>query len=124
MVAPIVDEETTLLSLQNGVIKDLILKARFGDKAVLGGVGYVATAIVRPGVIGQTGSLQKITIGEYDGSQSERVQALVESFASTGLDAQASSEIGRAAGRERVCQYVLISGVGCSFKKNAEKLVK
>src|SRR3546814_7820317 len=54
MVAPIVDEETTLLSLQNGVIKDLILKARFGDKAVLGGVGYVATAITRPGVIGQT----------------------------------------------------------------------
>lgn len=95
LVAPIVDEETTLLSLQNGVIKDLILKARFGDKAVLGGVGYVATAIVRPGVIGQTGSLQKITIGEYDGSHSERVQALVESFASTGIDAQASSDIER-----------------------------
>src|SRR3546814_11902249 len=45
LVAPLVDEETALLSLQNGVIKDLILKARFGDKAVLGGVGYVATAI-------------------------------------------------------------------------------
>src|SRR3546814_17317646 len=53
LVAPLVDEETALLSLQNGVIKDLILKARFGDKAVLGGAGYVATAIVRPGVIRQ-----------------------------------------------------------------------
>src|SRR3546814_13470282 len=95
MVAPIVDEETTLLSLQNGVIKDLILKARFGDKAVLGGVGYVATAIVRPGVIGQTGSLQKITIGEYDGSHSERVQALVTSFALPGIDAQGTSDIER-----------------------------
>src|SRR3546814_1667525 len=62
---------------------------------LLGGVGYVATAIVRPGVIGQTGSLQKITIGEYDGSHSERVQALVTSFASTGIDAQASSDIER-----------------------------
>src|SRR3546814_175854 len=61
LVAPIVDEETTLLSLQNGVIKDLILKARFGDKAVLGGVGYVATAITRPGVIGQTGRSEEHT---------------------------------------------------------------
>src|SRR3546814_789690 len=108
LVAPLVDEETALLSLQNGVIKDLILKARFGDKAVLGGVGYVATAIVRPGVIGQTGSLQRIILGEYDGSSSERVKTLVDSFASTGIDAQASSDIdplGRASCRERECQY-------------------
>src|SRR3546814_6538703 len=33
--------------------------------------------------------------GEYDGSHSERVQALVTSFASTGIDAQASSDIER-----------------------------
>src|SRR3546814_16966898 len=56
MVAPIVDEDTTLLSLQNGVIKELILKARFGHQAVLGGVGYVATALQRPGLSGETGS--------------------------------------------------------------------
>ena len=95
LVAPLVDEQTTLLSLQNGVIKDFILKDRFGDKAVLGGVGYVAAVILRPGVIGQTGSLQKITIGEYDGTRSERVQTLVDSFASTGVEAQASSDIER-----------------------------
>src|SRR3546814_12268505 len=93
--APLVDEETALLSLQNGVIKDLILKARFGDKAVLGGVGYVATAIVRPGVIGQTGSLQRIILGESDGSRSVRVKILVHSYSSTVLDAQASSNIER-----------------------------
>src|SRR3546814_6552295 len=39
--------------------------------------------------------LQKITIGEYDGAHSERLQALVTSFASTGIDAQASSDIER-----------------------------
>src|SRR3546814_12175214 len=35
MVAPIVDEETTLLSLHNGVIKDLILKATVDRKSVV-----------------------------------------------------------------------------------------
>lgn len=95
LVAPVVREETSILSLQNGVIKDITLKARFGEQAVLGGVGYVATAITRPGVIGQTGSLQKVTIGEYDGSVSERVRILVESFASTGVEALASPDIER-----------------------------
>src|SRR3546814_16654969 len=103
MVAPIVDEETTLLSLQNGVIKDLILKARFGDKAVMGGVGYVATAITRPDVSGQTGSLQKITIREYDGAHSQRLHALGIEFASQGIEAHrlfATGSIRRSAGRE------------------------
>jgi 2-dehydropantoate 2-reductase len=107
LVAPIVGAETAILSLQNGVIKDVILKARFGEKAVLGGVGYVATSIARPGVIGQTGQLQKITIGEYDGSATARVRTLVDSFAATGIEATASDDI------ERVLweKYVFLVGL-------------
>src|SRR3546814_15392819 len=105
--APLVDEETALLSLQNGVIKDLILKARFGNKAVLGGVGYIATAIVRPGVIGQTGSLKRIILGEYDASTSQRVTPHVYSFASTGLDAPPPS----VTNRTRTTKGVILAGI-------------
>lgn len=106
-VRPIVGENTSVLSLQNGVIKDIILKKRFGEKAVLGGVGYVATAIARPGVIGQTGDLQKVTIGEYDRSVSDRVKALVDSFSSTGIESKLSQDI------ERVLweKYVFLVGL-------------
>src|SRR3546814_19727333 len=34
---------------------------------------------------------------------------------------RSSNQIGRASGRERVCQYVLISGVAVSLKKKKEK---
>ena len=43
--------------------------------AVMGGVGYVATHISRPGVIHQTGTLQRFLFGEYDGRRSARGEA-------------------------------------------------
>src|SRR5262245_33723782 len=77
-VKPIVGTQTAVLSLQNGVIKDDILRRAFGDKAVMGGVGYVATQIARPGVIRQTGtSFQRMVFGEYDGTRSPRAEALL-----------------------------------------------
>ncbi|CAG9182663.1 ketopantoate reductase family protein [Cupriavidus pampae] len=86
---------TAVLSLQNGVIKDLVLRRVFGEEAVIGGVGYVATTIGRPGVIRQTGALQRVTLGEYDGKRRERTETLVKSFADTGIDALLSDDIQR-----------------------------
>ena len=92
---PVVGPDTAVLSLQNGVIKDDILRRIFGDKAVMGGVGYVATHIARPGVIRQVGTLQRILFGEYDGSRSARAQALLELALKAGLQAELSTDIRR-----------------------------
>src|SRR5690606_8036858 len=86
---------TSVLSLQNGVTKDDVLKREFGDEAVLGGVTYVATRIARPGVIGQTGSMQRVVIGEYDGSRSARVERLHEWLVRAGIAAEISDDIRR-----------------------------
>ena len=72
-IKPLLGPDTGVLSLQNGVIKDDILRRVFGDAAVMGGVGYVATRISRPGVILQTGTMQRCILGEYDGRRSARV---------------------------------------------------
>jgi 2-dehydropantoate 2-reductase len=86
---------TAVLSLQNGVIKDLILKPIFGEQAVMGGVAYVATSIGRPGVIKQVGPMQRIKLGEYNGQQTERCKELVEAFAAMGVDATLADDIER-----------------------------
>jgi 2-dehydropantoate 2-reductase len=91
----VVGPSTTVLSLQNGVIKDIVLKKAFGDQAVIGGVGYVATSIGRPGVIRQVGDLQKIRLGAYGGVHSPVVTELAASFASVGIDALVSDDIQR-----------------------------
>lgn len=96
LIAPMVGPETGVLSLQNGVLKDDTLKRIFPAEAVMGGVGYVATAIARPGVIGQTGSLQRAVIGEYDGVPSARAQTLVDAFQRSGVAAELSADIRRA----------------------------
>lgn len=86
---------TAVLSLQNGVIKDIILQDVFGKEAVIGGVGYVATTIGRPGVIKQTGALQRIVLGEYDGRKSSRTEELIQSFAAGGVEASIADDIRR-----------------------------
>ena len=94
-VKPIVGPHTAVLSLQNGVIKDDILRRAFGADAVMGGVGYVATHIARPGVILQTGTLQRLIVGEYDGRRSARAQQLLEALLHAGIAAELSPDIRR-----------------------------
>src|SRR6266496_2821322 len=74
-IRPLVGPGTGVLSLQNGVVKDDLLRREFGDAAVMGGVGYVATTISTPGVIRQTGTMQRAILGEYDGRKSARTSA-------------------------------------------------
>jgi 2-dehydropantoate 2-reductase len=94
-VRPMVGPETAVISLQNGVIKDDILRHSFGPQAVVGGVGYVAAHIARPGVIKQTGAMQRCVIGEYDGRRSSRVEALHAALLKTGIKAEVSDDIRR-----------------------------
>jgi len=87
--------DTGIVSFQNGVRKDEILRGVFGDAAVMGGVGYIATAIARPGVIKHTGTLQRLVFGEYDGRRSPRAEALLAACRKGGIDAELSTDIRR-----------------------------
>lgn len=77
-IRPMVGAGTTIISFQNGVLKDQYLRAAYDAPQIMGGVGYVATTIDRPGVIRQTGPMQRLLFGEFDGSRSARGQALLE----------------------------------------------
>jgi 2-dehydropantoate 2-reductase len=94
-VRPLVGPRTAVISLQNGVIKDDILRREFGDAAVMGGVAYVATHIARPGVIRQTGPMQRFIFGEYDGRRSARADELLEALLRAGIQAEVSDDIRR-----------------------------
>src|ERR1043166_8093085 len=56
-IAPAVGPDTTVISFQNGVQKDDLLRQAFGDNRVMGGISYIGTAIARPGVIRHTGTM-------------------------------------------------------------------
>src|SRR5262249_51231604 len=50
----------------------------------------------RPGVILQTGTMQRVVIGEYDGKPSERTRLLHEALAKAGATAELSTDVRRA----------------------------
>ena len=95
-VSPIVGPATAVLSLQNGVQKDGVLRSVFGDRPILGGICYISATIARPGVISHTGTVQKIVFGEYDGQRSARAEAFLEACRRAGIDVELSLEIRKA----------------------------
>jgi 2-dehydropantoate 2-reductase len=95
LIAPMVGAHTSIVSFQNGVLKDEYLRAAYDPAQIMGGVGYVATTIDRPGVIRQTGPMQRLIFGEFDGSRSARAEALLEACLRGGINAEISSDIRR-----------------------------
>jgi len=94
-IAPMVGPRTAVLSLQNGVVKDDILRRVYPGENLMGGVAYVATHISRPGVIHQTGTMQRIVVGEHDGTPSQRARELHEALAKSGVTAELSDDVRR-----------------------------
>jgi len=92
-VKPLVRGETGVVSFQNGVVKDDILRRILGREAVIGGVSYIAATIAEPGVIRHTGSLQKLVFGEYDGTVSPRVGQFRDACVDAGIDVEISDRI-------------------------------
>lgn len=90
---PLVGPATTIISFQNGVLKDRDLGAAFDRSRLMGGVGYVASTIERPGVIRQTGSMQRLVFGEFDGVRSPRGLSLLEAARAGGIQAELSEHI-------------------------------
>jgi 2-dehydropantoate 2-reductase len=90
---PMVAPQTVVISFQNGVLKDQYLRAAFDPRQVMGGVGYVATTIESPGVIRQTGPMQRLVFGEFDGSRSPRGEALLAACLAGGINAELSTDI-------------------------------
>ncbi|MDQ2961018.1 MAG: 2-dehydropantoate 2-reductase [Candidatus Dormibacteraeota bacterium] len=95
-IRPLVGPATTLVSFQNGVLKDSLLRAAYDDAQVIGGVAYVATALSSPGVIMRTGPLERLIFGEFDGRRSSRVDALHSACVAGGINAELSTDIRRA----------------------------
>ena len=94
--APLVGADTAVISLQNGVRKDEILRAVLGERSVMGGACYIAAQIAAPGVIRHSGTLAKIIFGEYGGKRSPRAEAILDACVRAGIDAQLSADIRRA----------------------------
>jgi 2-dehydropantoate 2-reductase len=94
-IKPLLRPDTAVVSFQNGVVKDDILRAMLGHAHVIGGVCYIAATIAEPGLIRHSGPMQKLVFGEYGGSVSPRIENFRDACVDSGIDVEVSSQIER-----------------------------
>ncbi|WP_321965028.1 2-dehydropantoate 2-reductase [Paraburkholderia sp. J7] len=85
--------DTVLMSLQNGLGHEEILREIVGAERVIAGKSYIGGVLVEPGVV-LAGRHDKLTtIGELDGKISERVLRIAAEFERAGLRVKAEDNI-------------------------------
>ncbi|MEW1994823.1 ketopantoate reductase family protein [Streptomyces coelicoflavus] len=84
-----------VLSLQNGVHKDAVLRDRLTEEQVLGGVCFISAFIEEPGVVRHNSPLQKVVLGPYGPGPTETGRAVLAAFRDAGIDAEGSDDIER-----------------------------
>ena len=93
-IEPVMTERTVILTLQNGIDTEDRLLARFKRDCVVGGVAFIYSKIVAPGLIDHY-KKGAIAVGELMGHESERVLQIRELFTSAGIPCQLSKDIRR-----------------------------
>ncbi len=72
LIKPIVNEESLIIPVLNGIDHINILGKELGLDSVLGGVAMIVAHLRKPGFIEQSGQLHFIEFGETRGGNSER----------------------------------------------------
>lgn len=93
LIAPLINDQTGVISLQNGIENETHLAQHLGTNAVMGGVAYILSLISKPGVIQQSGPLARIVFGEMDGTISARAERFLQACQSAGIDVELSADI-------------------------------
>ncbi|DAC72569.1 MAG TPA: 2-dehydropantoate 2-reductase [Thermoplasmata archaeon] len=88
----IIQDETMVLSLQNGLDNIERIEQIIEKNHILAGVSTHGTIFSKPGEITHTGK-GKTILGELDGHQSKRLESIVHIFNEAGIDTQMSEDI-------------------------------
>jgi 2-dehydropantoate 2-reductase len=82
-ITPFVCPSTILLPLLNGISHIEVLKDRFGQKNVIGGLCFIESTLNEAGTVQQTSSFHDLVFGELNGVKTERITRIEEAFSGT-----------------------------------------
>lgn len=107
-IAPMVDADTVIINLQNGVAGEEKLAAVYGAERVMGGAAYIFTSIAGPGLIRQIGGPRRLVFGEMGGGASVRGDAIFTELKDAEINAVYSEDIEA----ELWTKFIFICAVG------------
>ncbi|GJM30687.1 MAG: 2-dehydropantoate 2-reductase [Cyclobacteriaceae bacterium] len=89
----IVNSNTAVLPLQNGVLAAEELGKSLNKKIILGGVCRIISKIESPGVINHFGAIPTIIFGSFDHRKSDLLSQIKSVFDRVGIDSRISEDI-------------------------------
>lgn len=95
LIKPLIGDNTTVLTIQNGVESADELAQEYGTERVLPGSAYVLSNIVSPGVIKQLSPVPRVAFGESNGERSQRAVAVQDAFSKADIVAELSDDISK-----------------------------
>jgi len=122
-LSPLVERGAAVLSLQNGIQKDDVLRKVLPSESIIGGACYIQSVIAEPGIIRHSGMLQRLVFGDYGGRQSKRTSAFLEAAKQAGIDAEISNDIQRVLWQKFIF-LVGLSGTTASIRQPIGPILK
>ncbi len=92
LCSSMIQENTCILSLQNGIDNDEKIARESGWEKVIGGVAYIGVSVEEPGVIRHSAA-GKIALGELNGRITCRIRKIAEMFSMAGIPCEISEDI-------------------------------
>jgi 2-dehydropantoate 2-reductase len=107
-LAPAVGPDTVILPVLNGMRHVDAIRARFGERALIGGLCRIPAQLDDQGRVIQMGKFHDLAYGEMDGNASARIEALDAVLQGAGFDAKLTPHIER----EMWEKWVLLAALG------------
>ena len=121
LIAPLLKEDTAILTLQNGLGNEELLASLFGPQRVLGGNAFVCVTRTGPGELNHQAE-GAIKLGELNGGRSARAGRICEIFRAGGIDCDVLDDL-RAGRWQKLSWNVPFNGLGAVMDLTTDQLI-
>lgn len=121
LIAPLLKDTTTILTLQNGLGNEESLAELFGAERVVGGVAFLCSNRGEPGTVHHLGA-GRIILGEFAVNGLERVTQLAAMFSAAGVDCKTTADLKRARW-EKLVWNIPFNGLAALLLQSVDRLL-
>ncbi len=94
-ILPILERDSSVLTLQNGIENFDQISGVVGTDVVLPGIALIASEVQSPGVMHVTTQIRKVVLGEINGRKTDRIERINQVFRASGIDSEITTEISK-----------------------------
>lgn len=122
LIKPLIDRDTQILTLQNGLGNEELLSEQFGSERILGGVAFLCSNRGESGHVHHL-SGGRIIIGEYCKRDNKRLELIASNFTSAGVDCKTTDDLKKARW-EKLVWNIPFNGLCALLQQSVDLLLK